>query len=65
MIETSLEKIWELYTNKYSFLVKASRETRRLIEAVSEGRIDTIENPYRLGLERTIRGEAEEPPSDE
>lgn len=62
MEEVSLEKVWERYENKYRFLVMASRETRRLIEAVAEGRIDVVENPYRLGLARTIRGEAEEEP---
>ncbi|GEM_PF-1814826 len=60
MIDTTLEKIWERYQNKYRFLVLASRETRKLIEAVAEGRIETIDNPYRLGVLRTIRGEAED-----
>ncbi len=60
MKETSLEKIWEHYENKYKFLVSASREARRLIEDVAEGRIDAVENPYRLGLLRAIRGDAEE-----
>jgi hypothetical protein len=64
MDEVSLERVWERYENKYRFLVVASRETRRLIEAVAEGRIDMIEDPYRLGLARTIRGEAEEKPID-
>lgn len=60
MIETSFERIWEKYPNKYKFLIKASRETRRLIQAVNEGKIDVVENPYRLALQRTLRGEAEE-----
>lgn len=60
MQETSLEKIWERYENKYHFLAMASRETRRLIEEVAEGRIDVVENPYRLGLARALRGEVEE-----
>lgn len=62
MEEISLERVWERYENKYRFLVMASRETRRLIEAVAEGRIDVVENPYQLGLARTIRGETEEEP---
>jgi len=62
MIEISLEKIWERYENKYRFLVLASKETRRLIEAVNEGRLDAVDNPYRLGLERTLRGDAEGQP---
>lgn len=60
MQEISLEKIWERYENKYYFLAMASREARRLIEEVAEGRIDVVENPYSLGLARTLRGEAEE-----
>lgn len=60
MQEISLEKIWEHYENKYRFLAMASREARRLIEEVAEGRIDAVENPYLLGLARTLRGEAEE-----
>lgn len=57
MIDSSLEKIWERYTNKYRFLAKAATETRQLIEDIVEGRIDVVENPYQLGLERTLRGE--------
>ncbi|MBN2379188.1 hypothetical protein JXM67_05245 [candidate division WOR-3 bacterium] len=56
-MEPTLEKIWELYGNKYRYLVLASLEARKLIEAVAEGKIDTIDNPYILGLQRTIRGE--------
>jgi len=58
MIEASLEKIWERYGNKYRFLVLASFESRELIEAVAEGKIDVIDNPYRLGLEKVLRGES-------
>lgn len=59
MIETSLERIWELYGNKYRFLVIASIEARNLIESVAEGRIDSVQNPYRLGLMRVLRGEVD------
>ncbi|NLI98479.1 hypothetical protein GX441_07465 [bacterium] len=57
MIEASLEKIWTRFENKYIFLAKASRATRQLIEDIVEGRIDAVENPYMLGLNRTLRGE--------
>ncbi len=57
MIDSSLEKIWERYINKYRYLAKASVETRQLIEDMVEGRIDVVENPYQLGLDRTLRGE--------
>lgn len=61
MKEVSLERIWDQYGNKYVFLVSASRETRQLIEAISEGRIDTVENPYRLGLMKAMQeGDKEE-----
>lgn len=57
MINSSLERIWERYKNKYMFLARASVETRQLIEDMVEGRIDVVENPYQLGLDRTLRGE--------
>lgn len=62
MKDITLERIWDRYGNKYQFLVRASRETRRLIESVAEGRIESVENPYSLGLARTIREEVEEEP---
>ncbi|MBD3286266.1 hypothetical protein GF359_06945 [candidate division WOR-3 bacterium] len=59
MIETSLEKIWDKYGNKYRFLILASMESRDLIESIAEGKIDVVENPYRLGLLKALRGETE------
>lgn len=55
MKEVSLERIWELYGNKYRFLVSASLVARELIEAVAEGRVDAIENPYSLGLSKALQ----------
>ena len=60
MIDSSLEKIWERFGNKYRYLAKASKDTRQLIEDIVEGRMDVVENPYQLGLDRTLRGETRE-----
>jgi len=62
MTEITLERIWERYGNKYIFLALASKETRKLIEAISEGKIDTVDNPYRLGIQKAFRGDTDTEP---
>ena len=59
MRRTSIEKLWKRFNNKYEGIVAASKEARRILEAVSNGEIEVRENPYFYALRRVLSGEVD------
>ncbi|MDH5185877.1 MAG: hypothetical protein OEZ20_03340 [candidate division WOR-3 bacterium] len=50
----TIEKIWKSFDNKYEAVIKASREARRVIEAIEKNEINLEENPYRYAIKRVV-----------
>lgn len=61
----SIEKLWQVYPNKYLALNIVALETRRLIDAISRDEIQLPTNPYEYALHRLLRGELKYAPLTE
>lgn len=53
----SLEKIWQVYPNKYQALNVAALEARRVIEGLNKGELQPGRNIYEHSLERLVNSE--------
>lgn len=65
MKEASIEKLWKMFDNKYQGIVVASKEARRILEAISNGEIEINENPYFYALRRVLSGQVKIKEKDE
>jgi hypothetical protein len=57
MKHLSLEKIWDLYPNKYQALNVASLEARRVIDGLHKGDVQMSKNIYEHSLEMLVHDE--------
>jgi hypothetical protein len=53
----SLEKIWQIYPNKYQALNVAALEARRVIDGLSKGDVQLSRNIYEHSLDRLVSSE--------
>lgn len=65
MRRTDIEKLWKKFDNKYQGIVVASREARRILEAINNGEIEVKENPYLYALRRVLSGQVKIKKKDE
>jgi len=49
-----IEKLWERFNNKYEAVVMGSREVRRVIEAIRDGKIEINEDPYLYAVKHLL-----------